>query len=310
MVRRAEQAVLAGGAAQGAVERDVRPASKAPLWLRGAGWRRLAWPAVAIAAALLVMFFDSQETPAPREVAQAPRGPTSISARPEAPAAKVATEAAGQRSTTAPAQTATAPARPATAMSRDAASPGEVAGGEAAATGRVAAEMRKDGGSHPAIETIVYRVPPAFIRDNTLEKILAKSRIAWTADRPDTPALGYRSKKSDEPVVADSSAMKAAFPLERKIYTLRVTDEQRAAILAELDAKPDQVRKAKMLTPHAAAAVERPKEEAIPLNLKERSEADGAASSLANETKSVSVHPLTIVLEAPAAAPADDEAKP
>ncbi len=83
VVRRAEQAVLAGGAAGGAIERDVRPASRAPLWHRGAGWRRLAWPAVAVAAALVVMFFDSQEAPAPREVAQAPRGPTAISARPE-----------------------------------------------------------------------------------------------------------------------------------------------------------------------------------------------------------------------------------
>ena len=42
VLRRAEQSVLAGGAARPPHASDIRPASNKPIWLRGAGWRRLA----------------------------------------------------------------------------------------------------------------------------------------------------------------------------------------------------------------------------------------------------------------------------
>ncbi len=78
VLRRAEQAVLRG---PGADESAPGPSTIGQWWLRGAGWRRLAWPAVAVAAALLIALFDREEAPE-RQVAQAPKGETSITARP------------------------------------------------------------------------------------------------------------------------------------------------------------------------------------------------------------------------------------
>src|SRR5205085_4199052 len=53
-------------------------------WSRGNGLRRVAWPALAIAAALCIALFDTQPKPAEKQAAQthAPRGETSIGALP------------------------------------------------------------------------------------------------------------------------------------------------------------------------------------------------------------------------------------
>ncbi len=161
----------------------------------------------------------------------------------------------------------------------------------------------------PTAETIVYRVPPEFLRDKTLEKMLAKRQITWTADMPDNLAFGQRVQKSDEPAVAESLAMKAASPLERKAYTLRVTDEQMASILAELDAKSEQLGKIKMLARDTAASAG-PPSEAEGIAVKQQTDAAGAAPALAREKESGSDRPLTIVLEALATPPANADAKP
>jgi anti-sigma factor RsiW len=302
VLRRAEQTVLAGGAARGPNASDIRPASKIPLWLRGAGWRRLAWPAVAVAAALVVMLFDAQQAPAPREVAQAPKGPTSIAARQEPPLPKLAAEAQPQTSAASPAQNASAAAKPSAAMSRYAAAPGEAAAGRAL----------KDGdGSNPPLETVVYRVSPEFLRDNSLEKMLAKSQIAWTADNPADPAFGLNFRERDEPAAADSLATKATSPLGRKVYVLRVSDEQRTRILGELDAKSDQVRKIEAL----ARDVANEQPEGVAISEERLGKAGAAVESDKRAKKVATIRPLRIVLEPSApesapVAPADGEAKP
>lgn len=306
VLRRAEQTVLAGGDARGSnASNDVRPAASIPVWLRGAGWRRLAWPAVAVAAALVVMLFDTRQAPAPREVAQAPKGPTSIAARQQAPTAKLAAEAQPQTSAASPAQNRTAAAKPSAAMSRYAAAPGEAAAGR---------RLKDADGLNPRLETIVYRVSPEFLSDNSLEKMLAKSQIAWAADIPGDRSDDNNFRKRDEPVLADSLVMKAASPLGRKIYVLRVSDEQRTRILGELAAKSDQVKKIETLGFGVVGATdERSGGETIAEE--SRSEVGRALESDKVAQKVTTIRPLRIVLEASAAesapvAPADGEAKP
>lgn len=330
VLRRAEQSVLAGGAARNQIAGDVRPASKAPLWLRGAGWRRLAWPAVAIAAALVVMLFDAEQAPAPREVAQAPKGPTSIAARQETPSAKLAAKASPQSSAPTPAQTAAAPAKPSAAMSQFGATPGEAAAGGAAIDAaapaantvmRRAAPQSKEADALSApLETLVYRVSPEFLSENSLETMLAKSQIAWHAD----PSFGYQLEKRDEPVAAEALATTDASPPGRKVYVLQVSDEQRTRILGELAAKSDQVKKIDAKTVEAkklenlardvaGAAAER--SDGVTVGEESAPDAERAVEIASSAKKTAALRPLRIVLEASAAepapgAPAAGEAKP
>ncbi len=90
VLRRAERTVLAGSN-EVSVAGRVGPDGPLQAWWSHNTWRRWAWPAVAIAAALLLIVFDSQRQPAEREVAQAPPKDAAIPASPEA-SAKVAGE--------------------------------------------------------------------------------------------------------------------------------------------------------------------------------------------------------------------------
>lgn len=74
VLRQSERTVLAGPARQVAVaapsvRMESTPAPRG--WNRGAGWRRLAWPAVAAAAALVILIYNSFED-AQQQVALAP----------------------------------------------------------------------------------------------------------------------------------------------------------------------------------------------------------------------------------------------
>lgn len=319
VLRRAEQTVLAGGATRGPNANDVHPASKIPLWLRGAGWRRLAWPAVAVAAALVVMLFDAEQGPAPREVAQAPKGPTSIAARPEAPPAPLADGAQPQLSAASPAQNATASAKPAAAMSRHAASPGETARGaatDAAQSAPVTLESKEVDAAKTPPETIVYRVSSKFLRDNSLEKILAKNQIAWAADHPAEPSFGKHFEKRDVPAAADTLSAKAASPLGRKVYVLSVSDEQRTRILGELSAVTDQVKKVENLA-YGVVGTADERSKGATIADESLTEAGRAVESDKGAKKVATIRPLRIVLEASAAesapeapADADLESKP
>jgi anti-sigma factor RsiW len=90
VLRRAERTVLAGSS-EVSVAGRVGPAGPLEAWWSHNTWRRWAWPAVAIAAALLLIVFDSQRQPAEREVAQAPPADAAIQESPEA-SARVAGE--------------------------------------------------------------------------------------------------------------------------------------------------------------------------------------------------------------------------
>ncbi len=83
VLRRAERTVLAGSN-EVSVAGRVGPDGPLQEWWSHNSWRRWMWPAVAIAAALLLIVFDSQRQPAEREVAQAPPKDAAMPASPEA----------------------------------------------------------------------------------------------------------------------------------------------------------------------------------------------------------------------------------
>lgn len=72
VLRRAEQSVLRSADPK-PVTGTIRPAQTTTSWWnRGAGWRRVAWPAIAVAAALVILVYDVNRRPAERELARAP----------------------------------------------------------------------------------------------------------------------------------------------------------------------------------------------------------------------------------------------
>jgi hypothetical protein len=93
VLRRAEHSVLRRTMADEETARAVRPGSIVSWWERGASWRRVMWPAIALAAALLILVFDAGRR-GEQEVARAPEAPPVAGPAERAPAQRAADEAA------------------------------------------------------------------------------------------------------------------------------------------------------------------------------------------------------------------------
>ncbi len=187
VLRRAERAVL-GGATDRPIAGEIQPGrSVASWWLRGAGWRRLAWPAVVAATALAIMIYDRQQRPVERQVAVAPQDELSIGAPAgAAPNPSENSDAPGQtvadsfKSAT-PSEQATSPrARKEEGLSRMLV---ESAPGGAAAAARLANAPAADLDS-----TVVIDVTAEFLRDRAFEKLLDGKKIAWQRDESSDPS--------------------------------------------------------------------------------------------------------------------------
>lgn len=74
VLRRAEHSVLRRTMADDEAPRAALPGSIVSWWERGASWRRVMWPAIALAAALLILVFDAGRR-GEQEVARAPEAP-------------------------------------------------------------------------------------------------------------------------------------------------------------------------------------------------------------------------------------------
>jgi hypothetical protein len=215
VLRRAEQSVLRGAAATD----DARPTiSLGQWWSRGAGWRRLAWPALAVAAALVIALFDSEEQ-APREVAQAPKGETAITAQPAPPAAA------------APAS----PAAPVARRAADAYSQPQAARVEA--PGRPLPEISAQQAGEP---NIVLGVRTAYFQDNRFEKLLTEQKVPWKADTtgetPAPKALRASPVADENKVAAERGAP------TRRVYVVEATPSQLEALMAALRGNTEDVR--------------------------------------------------------------------
>jgi hypothetical protein len=199
VLRKAEQAVLRGGAARPAT--ITPPATIATWWNRGAGWRRIAWPVVAAAAALAILLFDANRRSDEQQVAQAPPPQAKV----DEPTAELMPEVAAE-------------AKPAAATD-------ELEAGRQQKQGYFHSEMKREGGvpgaaspspppaAEPQTAAIrgarqagmpslgrIVQVSPEYLRSRSFEKLLDASQIRWQRIEPrdaDANADGYLYAQRD-----------------------------------------------------------------------------------------------------------------
>lgn len=282
VLRRAERSVLRGGAPASDASEAPPKVSLGQRWSQGAGWRRLAWPAIAVAAALLIALFDSDQQAPQREVAHAPKGDTAISARPAPPADGVAVQAApaaGEQSDESHAAPRFAPAESA---GRSASSPAmnrQLPALDAAP----AAAPATVGAPATALQLlpadVEFSVRPDYLQDKRFEKLLAQHDVKWTTEARDR-FLAHKSR-SAQPAAEAVEAAQAGADLSARVYTVEATSPQLDALLVELRKNSSDVKQ----------VVDRRSER----------DKDGAPPANAKRTYRVLIQALPV----PAAAPAD-----
>lgn len=257
VVRRAERTVL-GGDSQPSSAPEVRPApSIATWWLRGAGWRRLAWPAFALAAALMILLFNSDERAVQREVAQAPKDAPKIAARRDAPGeadssrpkvagatddkqdayrAASSAEGAARLEKTAPAMRLKSPdgAVPAAAPALGAAALRQAT--ESAALARKASAAADE-----RLGAVVCEVRPEFLRDKGFEKLLERLNVVGNVEEGASDEMAKVSDKN-EAAATEEKTPSTVPPQSRRTYVVQATDEQVVQIMAELRKDMGQVK--------------------------------------------------------------------
>lgn len=211
VLRRAEQAVLRGGDSppEGAT---LRPAADSEsFWMRGAGWRRVIWPALAVAAALAILIYDANRRPAEREIARTQETDEMASTpdalgtqeqllEPSAASSKLSDEAAGatremphllERNLDADADNMPrhAPALELRAREQEPESleytmPKRAAAPAAGGMPAPRAAARSVPGVAPPAATqagddLVLECTPEFLRNKEFEKLLDEKKIAW-----------------------------------------------------------------------------------------------------------------------------------
>jgi hypothetical protein len=254
VLRRAERVVLDGGAlGRSAAEsgRHVSPSSQVRQWFsRGRSWRMVAWPAAAIAAALLVAFLGRQQ--GERQVAlETPRGATSIRAAEELGdrvgsydgAAKPQVTAQAARDEPAPGAGSPAPAE----SLRRRAMPSQPPGPSAAPAVELHAVDAKGKPRNEAVsssptakeaaEIVVLDVDPQYIETGALQSWLDQRKIAWRR----LPAAASQVREVDAATPSESDD-------RVQEVELQLTDEELANLRAEAARSRGSVRAAETET--------------------------------------------------------------
>ncbi|HEY2895153.1 MAG TPA: zf-HC2 domain-containing protein [Pirellulales bacterium] len=222
-------------------EPNVKPASVGSLWARGAGWRRLAWPAIAIAAALLIMLFDNNREQ-PRQVARAPQENLAFKQQPGKPrenrdeelertelgrgaesdsfAAPAADSVAGQT-----VKSAAIPGEAAAPVAGAPAAMPQTSSGAAAASARGLGQARKDAGQRS--EMMVFEVTPEYFRDQSFEKLLERRKVKWSR-APVESAAEKRIFETDGQLGGSIGAE------EGQTYAIEVSDVELSSLMDDL----------------------------------------------------------------------------
>lgn len=245
VLRRAERLVLRGGTTEGSAEDPSPMVSLRQWWSQGAGWRRLAWPAIAVAAALLIALFETREDKPERQVAQAPQGETAITARPT-PAADAVTQegapaggisVAKEKSGARYASPQLAPAEPA---GKRVAAPAMNKRAPAIGMAPAAAPAVPTAARPAAPADVVLIVRPDYVQARRFEKLLAQQDMEWTGDADD-PYFNRKSRSAEPASEAVDTAQAAAEPAAHE-YTIEATSQQLDALLTELRQETGDVK--------------------------------------------------------------------
>lgn len=238
------------------------------IWLRGGGWRRVVWPAIAVAAALMIAMFDTQREPVMRQVADThgPRGEMAMKAAPaaaesgegrddkladleSAPAAGLAksAESKGPASTMSVRNTIESPAAAPT-ESAAAAKPaaGAVAGrGATQALGQAQLRQRAQNSRRlkaqaAALDQIPVAVEsevlPEFVEARGLERMLDERQIAW-----EHGDLAEQDSKQNRPDETPLAGTKVAVPQSPALAS-KDGDSPPAVELYVVEATPAQIK--------------------------------------------------------------------
>jgi hypothetical protein len=273
VVRSAERQVLAGEEVASDELRVLWGTSVRRLWSQGAGWRRLAWPALAVAAAILIMVFGAPE---PRQVARAPQGEVSIGPAAKSPEAQAAARSNDEAPQSAP-------------LSREDRAGGAGASRNAAAlqAGKPSPAAREDSGDQSAVReelrdsadkeappadvrlalkmalpagepssTILVEAPADFIRDRALEKLLNERKIAWTSDRGLAGPTSYAAGRAEAASGGSTSeaAAVSADSKARRSYVVEASGEQIDEIILALQKASTRVLRTRVSNAEAADA--------------------------------------------------------
>jgi hypothetical protein len=256
VLQRAERSVLGGDTAAQAAP-DVRPSlSISDWWSRGAGWRRLAWPAVAVAAALVMMIVNSDERAPERQVALAPKGETAIAAREAAPgggkpsAVEARVTHSADKSSYRGRQVAkseraddkpelmlkTAPG------SAPAAAPAAAGTSYLADTARSASPAQQAAG----VRVIVCDVTPEYLKDKSFEKLLDKLKVKLVSEELSLsrPLAAAKEAKDRGESAADEQLGRLVAPGGlRQTYTVEATGQQIDQVIAAMPNESKPVKK-------------------------------------------------------------------
>jgi hypothetical protein len=226
---------------------SIIPSTLAEWWSRGLGTRRLLWPALAVAAALIILVYDASQRPGEQQVAQAPASSSlepsdaavaarrsEIGAYPEEPAETLSKESdvarAAEGAAAPPLAGAPLAAPQATDSARSAPAP---SAGFAAPMSKSNSQLMRSAakaGGAAGRQPIVIQVSPEYLQQRRFEKLLDSHQLGWKV-------LPLPAQKSAKPLAQDANGAAPVVPAEptsgeRAVYFVRASDEQIRGILA------------------------------------------------------------------------------
>ncbi len=228
-------------------------------WERGTSWRRVIWPTLAVAAALLVLVYDARQRPADQEVAHAPQRELERAAPPEgSPAGISADESRGAAEPLAEDRNSPPPDRSARLEVR----PTEPAGASEptrksyglrgtpaakesspmpldAKSSRVLKDtLRSSDGEAPAL---VYSVSPQYLQSNTFEKLLDSQKIAWEkVPQSASPRAARANGPTSDAASSRTRTKSKGGELASVTYLLRAGSQRINEVLSKLPPQPGQ----------------------------------------------------------------------
>lgn len=271
VLRRAEQSVLRGTAAKSAPATTGVGGALVSWWNRGAGWRRILWPAVAVAAALAILVYDANRRPAERQIAQQPEpaeGRVDVNGDVAAPA-DLQTDAFGTNFGTNQAAGEDFDRPDAANELRSLGAPPAPANGRAPAESMRSSNASKAGlGARPydteteklellkqpeaiplfartdASNGIVLQVTPAYLKSGAFEKLLDGKKIKWQRLMPpkSRAAGAYYSSRDAADKAAEGVAKLGDL---RATYVLEADRKQVDSLLSSLGQREERFARKK-----------------------------------------------------------------
>ncbi len=292
VLRRAEQEVLSGEPRTGPVQIASTANASVPSWSARRTWRRVLWPAVAIAAALAIKAFEAPPATKERQVATAPQGgelsavPAEQRQQPTLSAAPAAPRSDVDRDHDYAIQ-ARKPALAANESSSESAAPAGAAGaamnaptdavvdaparpGQASAAARMAAPPPASSSpAEPMLESsavadtasppvVLCEVSAAFIQQRGLERLLDERKIPWHPV-PEPAAGNSQARRKASPGRQDAQNPKRQQEAPRSLL-LDVTPEQLDALVADLRERAGEVGRVIVATELSDSLQKKPSE--------------------------------------------------